>query len=521
MTHPWRIDLIGSILAAAMLASLVLVLGGVVQRFMPGWNPYYLGAASALVALESAFVQLVIRRERMSMGESARYLAAELAALAVLMRVVATLSVGLQTLGAAADVWLRTPLTAFTDGPFVGCMLVGVLVALGARGVASGLQDLAVVVAQPGDSLLHGVNRAAIAADRVAALRLINNRFVGGGVLLLLSLSIQMVNIQQIGGPSLPLSLNTAVAALIYLICGFLLYSQARLALLTARWQSERSTIEPAVLRRWNRSSIVLVGLLSFVLLALPRNYGLGLLDTIRLTLGTVGAVLAFLGYAMLWLISSLALLPMLLFAWLFPSETVIPAPPADPPMPPPLEQVAGQPPLIPSLIFWLCIALLAGYALWTVAQRHPGLRRLFDVRGPLAALRRWLASLWGDTAAWANLALARAALRVRRMASAPRSAAPRLRLGGLTPRDLVLACYRAVLTRAAGFGLPRRRGQTPLEYRETLSNHVPDLQSDIDQLTDAFMAAEYGPRTPNTDAARAARTASATLRRRLRPKKP
>ncbi|MBC8075273.1 MAG: hypothetical protein H7Y32_04290, partial [Chloroflexales bacterium] len=322
MSHLTRFNVTGALLCAVILASLVAVLGGVVQRFVPGWSPGYLVGACLLVALEAAFVQFTLRRARMWAGEGLRYLVAEFAALVVLMRVVATLGVGVESLRAEAPVWLRSPLQAFADPKFGLCLIAGVLVGVLAQRTAHDLQDLAPRefehLPDPENS---GITRNVVAGERTLALRRINRGFVMGGVLLLLALSVQVVNIRQLGGPSLPILPGSAVAALLYLICGFLLYSQARLALLHTRWQSEQTPVEPGVLRRWNRTSVLLIGLTALGALALPRSYGLGLLDTLRAAIGFVAVAFAFIGYALLWLLSTLALLPMVLLSWLFSND--------------------------------------------------------------------------------------------------------------------------------------------------------------------------------------------------------
>lgn len=143
MVDSTRFHRMGAVLCAIMLASVVMALGGVMLRFAPGWNPYYLVLACFLIALEAAFVQYTIRRERMWLGEGASYLVAEIAVLVVLMRVVATLGAGLTSLRQDAQHWLASPLSAVNDIGFVVNMLIGVIIALVARSSARDLQELA------------------------------------------------------------------------------------------------------------------------------------------------------------------------------------------------------------------------------------------------------------------------------------------------------------------------------------------------------------------------------------------
>jgi hypothetical protein len=302
----------------------------------------------------------------------------------------------------------------------------------------------------------------------------------------------------------------------LYLISGCLLYSQSRLAMLQARWQLEGVSVGASVARRWRRASLLLIGGVVGVALLLPRAYGLGLLDTLRGLLGLLGYGFALLGYVVLWFFSLLALIPALLLSLLARDQSgeTREIPPFVPPDTPP--PVVHEPRLLPALVFWACMLFLAGYAFWIVAQRHPGLLRVITTRGPLAWMLRRLGLLWEDSRAWAAQVTerARAVLRLRSMA--PRLRMPALRLRRLAPRELVLYFYRSTVRRAAERGLRRRGGQTPYEYRATLAQHLPEVEQEIDELTESFVVAQYSPRPVGPDEARRARRPWERVRRRL-----
>jgi hypothetical protein len=65
-------------------------------------------------------------------------------------------------------------------------------------------------------------------------------------------------------------------------------------------------------------------------------------------------------------------------------------------------------------------------------------------------------------------------------------------RLGALTPRERVLYYYLSIVRRAGQQGFPRRRHQTPHEYSTTLESNLPQLEEDIETLTQAFIEARY-----------------------------
>lgn len=508
----------GVLLTTLMLTAFSATAAGAIRRFAPAWQPGYLIGACFLICLEAGFIHHIFRVERMWLAERARYLVPEIAVMVALMRVATTLSVGGATLGADLRSWLYDPLSIF-DAPFLGFIIAGLVT--GGLMHAS-MRDLGELAPQPYEGPeLHesGSKRHMVVAaqDRAAALQRISGRFVGGGVLLLCSLGLEAVNIARIAGPSRPISGLSAGSALLYLASGFLLYSQARLALLRARWQLDGAQVAPSVARHWARMSwMLVVGVVGAALL-LPRAYGLGLLDTLRGGLGLLGYGIVLLGYLVLWIFSLLALIPAWLISLFTSNErsTTTP-PPALPPFEPPPETI-HQPNLLSGVIFWICMIVLAGYAVLIVAQRHPALLRSLMRRGPLAWLLARVGWLWRDTRAWVGQASQSVQDLLRRPVALPRRRVPSLRLSRLAPRDLVRYLYRSTLRRAAAIGMGRRRSQTPYEYRAELAERLPDLQQDLADLTEAFVVAHYSARPVGPDDARRARRPWERVRRRLR----
>ena len=507
----------GVLLSTAALVCLATVVGGTVQRFAPAWQPAPLIVAIGLIALEAGVVHHVYRRERMWTNELVRYLVPELLIMTVIMRVAASLSLGGASVVPSLQRWLYDPLSIF-DLPFVLALIVGLLVAVQAHTLMQALRTL-----EPQEfeqATLSGESlrlSQIIAHDRAEALRQLSSAFVGGGVIVLLALGLETVNTSQILASGRAISTLSALGALFYLVSGFLLYSQARLALLRTRWRLDGATVSPLVVRRWNRSSWLLVGGVTLAAVFLPRTYGMGLLDTLRAALGIVGYIFAILGYAVIWLFGLLALIPALLLALLGGNGSNAPPPrfevPPQPPLPP---AVTHEPSLLPALLFWLCMLLLVIYALMTIVQRHPLLvERIFN-RGPLRRFSTWLKGLWGDTRSWATLAATAVRERIRR-ATAPAMRPGFIRLGALAPRDLVRYFYRSTLRRAAASGVARRAGQTPYEFGGDLARAVPEAEQDIAALTESFVAAQYSQRPIDHTTAQRTRGPWQRLRDRLR----
>ncbi|MBS1968575.1 MAG: DUF4129 domain-containing protein [Chloroflexi bacterium SZAS-1] len=510
----------GLLFSALMLAALVAALCGPVQRFIPDWQPLYLIGASFLVALEAGAVHYTFRREALWGDEIARYLVPEVFVMIVLMRVATALAQGHTQLFALARDWLYDPLQVF-DTSFVVAIILGLMIGLVAHLT---MRDLFLLEPRPTDAHLstaEDMRHAALMAtyDRRAALRRVGSRFIQGGVLLLLALGLESVNIQQISAPGLPISRLSSIAALVYFICGFLLYSQAWLAFLRARWYIDGATIAAEVPRRWTIVSGLIIGGIVGGASFLPRAYGMGLLATLQQSLGLLGYLIAVIGYGLTTLVSVLAVLPLLLLSWLTGRGSQQPLPELPQIVPPPDAPPPGtyEPRLWAAMLFWLCMALLAGYAILIVVQRNPGLMQVLTRRGPLGWLLRQLAWLWRDTRVWAGQAAQRARALLQRPPQATVTRIPGLRLRRLAPRELVRYFYRSTLRRAAAGGVPRRTSQTPYEYSARLAQHLPEAQADLTDLTEAFVVAEYSPHPVDTAAAQRARQPWERIRRRLR----
>lgn len=520
---PPPLNLAGTLLLAGLTTALVAVGAGLVARFAPGWRPGFITAACLLVAVEAALVRYRMLSGRHLEVGALRYLAAEIFSLAVLMRAAASLGLGLDAAPGQAARWLRAPLDAL-DGAFLACFVVGLAVAAVVRGGLRGLAALEPRGPAPQERGLEAdFFRAGEERGERAALGRIAAGLGWGAVLALLALTLQVVSFERLGGPTLPLAPAPAVGGVVYLICAVLLYSRARLGLLRAGWVRDGASVDAAVARRWRWGSAGLVLAVALAGLALPRGYGAELLAAAQggmfATVNLLSLVALFFGALAVGVLGLALTIPALILA-LLTGGAAAPVPPAGPLVPPPVPPrppPPAEPPLAPGVIFWVCVAILAAYALWTVLRRQEwavaAARRLRE--GALAPLLGWLRRLWGGAAGLARAAGEAVAERLRRPPPPPRP--PRASLRGRSPGELVRYFYRSTLARAERGGLLRRRDETPYEYGAKLRAELPEAAEDVDALTDAYVAASYAPRPATDDEARRARGLWARVRRALR----
>jgi hypothetical protein len=190
---------------------------------------------------------------------------------------------------------------------------------------------------------------------------------------------------------------------------------------------------------------------------------------------------------------------------------TMPPIAPIQPPQIP--DSSAGERPLWPALIFWGCVLILIGIAIYRYLLARSDLRD---------ALRQWRLTRWllfvaslfrgwaSDARAWVELAGSSLRRMVRRRRRRARRAQPR------GARAQLRALFRRMQAAGTRRGIRPGTAQTPYEYRDELSREVPIGTEDIQGLTEAYVAAEYGPRPPGSHEVTEARRHWRRLRRWL-----
>ena len=98
-------------------------------------------------------------------------------------------------------------------------------------------------------------------------------------------------------------------------------------------------------------------------------------------------------------------------------------------------------------------------------------------------------------------------------MGSGLRLSRPRAR----SPREQIRYYYLAIVHRAGEQGVPRAENETPLEYVDDLKSQWPEAQSELDELTRAFLEARYSPQPIDKPAVARVKEEWKRIRERLR----
>ena len=209
------------------------------------------------------------------------------------------------------------------------------------------------------------------------------------------------------------------------------------------------------------------------------------------------------LGQAYEWLISVIATVAVFLLTPLFWLLSLLPPinlPKIRRPGPPPVqipppnkkattpEQVVATIAILKVVLPVLLIVALGLLIWWALRRRRVVLRRRAE---------DFAESLWSWELFWTQLKAFFLALwrRFFPLPVAPVASAQEEIAGTPTARS-IREIYRAMLRWAAGQGHPRKRDETPYEFRQRLDERMPLVEPELSIMTDAYAAIRYGGAT-------------------------
>jgi len=487
-------NLLRPVMIAGMMACLTAPLVYALQWLGLGYNTNTFLIFAFFASLEGVLSERVLQQRRITGWAYMGSRLSEAILLLLLLKLSTYISLGLDQLLSDAQVWLSDPYRFVTNlDLFLGALF---LVMWGCSlYVARMVMELDVSEGRgppPEDKTstqyYMWLTRPPVARDRQATLGWLTEIVLWGGIVLLLASAAVHLFVTPAGVLAMP--------TLLYFALGTALLAQARFSVAQSGWQAQGIESTPKVARRWLVWAVVFLIGVSLGALVLPTYYTLGPLQVCLGLLGMVYAVFSF-------LVSLLIFLVTLPLAWLLPN--------VDNPTPPPLDIGALPPPepvaasssspwlqVLASAAFWLVLLAIASYALirfWRdrIGKPEDGEPAADTLWG---RFRVWMKSLWQRWWTWRQGLQDQLALRwAGRKAESPLAGRlPKLFfLGRLSPREMVRFFYLSAARRAAQAGKPRRSGQTPYEYQDSLDQQFPELEPDLEGLTDAFVQARYG----------------------------
>ena len=498
----WNSSLLRPVLITLLVGCIAVAAVGLLRHLAPALIGYYV-QITLVAALSATFIgsyttTLLVQPEQRHRRTLA-FRAAEVGLILFLLRAAIWLLVeGLPSL----QTTLYSPLTTLFSGAFVvSAVLVYVTWILSVLVTDDFLQmglhpDELIVRTGRGES--RWSPDVGVRSDRQALLARFTQRWIGGGVLMLM-----LTAGSQIGGGSNGFfaiarqSIDPLVigASVIYFLIGLILIAVGRLAVLRAQWQIERIPAESSIARNWpiyTGGLLLIAGLIAAVLplggtFRLAQILGWIIQTLYLIVFGILGLILAFISQ----------FLPEGQ-----PEAVPEPSGPISPPQFAPATDQAAVPPWIGGTIFWIILAVLLGYAAYLYLQERgvnfAWLRQFWE-----RLVQAWR-GLWSEFDEWRASAVA---------ASPGQEEQPqnrrgprwwrRLQLGRMSPSERIRYFYLTTLDQAQAQGVGRKPGETPLRFAPRLEEKIPEADDKpFSQLTDEFVEIQYAGRSVDDESA-------------------
>jgi hypothetical protein len=299
----------------------------------------------------------------------------------------------------------------------------------------------------------------------------------------------------------LPRLAGGGFTTLLYFFLALMLFSLTQLMHLQGRWGLNQVPIRENLAGRWVQYSLFFLALLTILVAFLPTHYSLGILSAI--------------GYALRWFIGAVFFLVQLILSFFVrlvnaifsvsgqeePLEDV-PLPEMGPPefFAEPSDEViiSDTPPwfaFLRQIFFWFTLLAIVFFSFRYVLQNNRELLLTLRRFRLLAFLADLLARLFGflrATSTSLTETIQAGIARLRPQRGLRQTLGDWINLRLLDPRRKVYFYYQALLRRSSESGLSRHLSQTPTEFAQRLDQALPDSESDIEALTDAFIEARY-----------------------------
>lgn len=484
--NPWADNLFRPLLITAMIMCFNISLVNLVQLINPAWRGTYFLIGMLLTTVEALYSFRLLKTYRSRDTSMVRYRAAEWGTLILFLKFLSLADKPLALVWADLQAMWRNPLNV-VNLEFYVMLVLAVTCWVVATETITDFEDLY-------DPYTFR-SAHVVPLDRLAA------RFFVGGVLLVLISGLTHViltwgvrSLTDLGRPTIE---GVLLNVLIYFMLGLVLLGQANLARLMMRWQLQKVEIGSGFVKQWAKYGLIFLGIVTLAAFFLPTRYTLGFLTSASIIIQSIMNILMLI----LQLIFLLFTLPL---AWLMSSLGMGSAPPPALPAlatPPPEAPVEGAPlpwlEALRSLIFWLVALIVLWYLLKIYLSDRPELVAALKRFKPIGFVLNLLKQIWQSLRRAGQMGFDLISGSVNLSAQTGGVTGLLRSLSGLgldrlSPRERIFYYYLNILKRAEKWRLARKIHQTPYEYEPNLEQAVPEVEADVQALTEVFVRARY-----------------------------
>jgi len=488
----WADYLFRPLIVTTMITCVSISIVALGRALSPNWWGGHLLIGMVLATVESIYSFRILRHPRSRGISMQRYRLAEWGTLAILLKIISYIGRPWAEIWPSVEMMIRQPGTFFSMDYFLMLFL-----ALIAWGLAYGTMMDFEALYDP----------FTFRSETITPMNKLATRFYWGGGIIIIAAGLSFIADQsglaglvELATFDRPRIGGIALNVLVYFVLGLLMLSQVRLTSLMTRWHIQRVSVADGLGKSWAKYGLAFLGLVALLVIFLPTGYSLGLFDTTVLALRFFVDVMIKIVQVIMFLIT----LPLAWLASLFGSEGAVQPPPRGAGMgglgPPP--EGGGPMPswveIMRSLAFWLTFVFVAWYLVKTYLADHPELLEALKKFTPF----RWAFGLAATLVVWlvqlirAGIDLIPKAVDLQPQAEENKKQRKKRRRWGfsgrLSSREQILYYYLNMLKRAEETGLRRQRYQTPYEFEPSLRQSIPDVETDVDLLTQAFVHARY-----------------------------
>jgi hypothetical protein len=509
----WADNVFRPLAVAGMMGSVALSLVNLIRLFFPGWNGSYVVVACVLATLEANYSYRLIRARGLRGSDVFRFRATEIALFLVLLIIGSLIGSGWREAWTELRAWPQEPwqiLDLEVSYAFVLTLLSWMV-------STRTTYDLERIGEPPVRDKYY-----------VYPVDALTGRFFWGGAMLLWTAGITRIGISALLNLSRPSMPGLVLNVLVYFVLGLVMLGQIQYARLSQRWRKEEVNVPPGLSRHWVRYTLLFLGLTGLIAFLLPTGYTLPLLDVVSIVIGALLYVFNLI-FQLAVLLFILALSPL---ARLFGAD--LQRPPIDPGPPPQLPRAtpSGSGPqwfqVVRAVVFWFFALGVVVYIVRRYLEDRPELVEGVMTLKPLRAVGRILLAIRRQVGRLIGVARRRIPIRIRFPERASGSDPPAVekrfpsfRLGGLSREERMIYYYLSILRRAALRGYPRSPSQTPHEYDVKLGSHLPQVDEELDRLTEAFVEARYSKHLVDAAEERQVRDDLKTIKAALRALRP
>lgn len=476
----------GQIIICIMMACTGITFAYFGERMAPGWNGAFLGWFFLAVGVETILSRNITRS--LAGRDKWIFLASEFVFIAILIKILLYVLHGFSQILIDIQLW-QADLSSFFSAEYFLVIVLTFSARLLCGRLFADFETL-----QSDEEDVFAENIGFMEKDRLSTHQRLQEMIIGTGLVIVFFTALTRVRLPvQLGIPDAWQA--PVVNVVLYFVLALILLSQSQFALLNGRWLWQRTPVSPALSRNWIIYTLAFFVVLGFLILLLPTHYSLQLLYALEVVFSYITQIIMFF----------MALI-MFFFSWLF-SLFATPNNQAQPnTLPPPqFNQIQATTPAAPipwletlrAVIFWIIFASILFYAIKTYVIQNrlliSTLGRVSFIAWLIAGLKSiwsWLLGVNQQVSATLAATFQRGRAKLAGVMNAETSefANPR----SLPPRQKVIFYYLTLVRRSSQRGLPRKSNQTPLQFEQTLRTSLPEVENEIDVLTDSFVEARY-----------------------------